>query len=663
MKNGVQQNFPGPDAPAFREFTDEQLAAQLKKAAGKRPVHQPIGELLGRHWEAAYAYARLLTDGPHPAGMLSTAAFTRLFEDSARQGGPTAAWRPQLLVTIRRLAGEWDADHRHTLLNPSLRSAPGARLAVRLLPPENRRLVTRAFQRLSEPARCLLWHGEVEREDVTTPAALLGIDPDDAAMRWARSRDMLREICLDVHREFAPDQECRRYARLLDVSLRRDGGLIDLDLRRHMDGCLHCHHAAEQLEGYDHRLPLLLAEGVLGWGAQAYLDARGTAVPPTEAAAPVPAPVPVGGEPLVDAADVRPAPPAAPAARAPEAAPGPRAGVGPARTPGAQARFTRAASAVLGARCSAAHRAPGRTPQPWQLALAVAAVGALVVVPLVAWSGDSSGGQPTAAPAGPSGSPGPTRTSGSGPAPRVGTMADVPTGAFEGRLRNEDSGLCVGLLRGRPVAGAEAALVPCGSAATQRWSYTADGRLRSAAAPRLCLDSHLGYSVQLAACAGRSESDGKNVRYDFTRQGGLVPRWNETLGLTPASSDQGAALVLKPRTEDATQRWLAQAFGAQPMESVDWAGSTVPASPSGTPSPAPSRTAERHTPTRAWTPKAAPATSGPPARSTPVGHDRGDRPGHGGHGGRVGSGGQDGHGGEPDTGGDRAEHRGWGGAR
>ncbi|MGW2937871.1 hypothetical protein ACWDA7_40070 [Streptomyces sp. NPDC001156] len=141
MNDGVQRNSPDP-VPSYG-VTDEQLAAELMKAAGKRPVHHPVGELLGRHWEAAYSYARLCADGAHPAGMLTTAAFTRLFEESARQGGPTAAWRPPLLVTIRRLAGEWDTDHRRALLRPALRSGAGsaARAAARLLPPENRRLI------------------------------------------------------------------------------------------------------------------------------------------------------------------------------------------------------------------------------------------------------------------------------------------------------------------------------------------------------------------------------------------------------------------------------------------------------------------------------------------------------------------------------------------
>ncbi|MYW43930.1 hydrolase, partial [Streptomyces sp. SID161] len=90
--------------------SDEELSAELKKWTGMSPALHPVGELFDRHWSAALAYARLCTDGPRAAGMLTTAAFTRLFGASLRQAGPSAAWRPHVLVTVRRIAAEWDGD-------------------------------------------------------------------------------------------------------------------------------------------------------------------------------------------------------------------------------------------------------------------------------------------------------------------------------------------------------------------------------------------------------------------------------------------------------------------------------------------------------------------------------------------------------------------------
>ncbi|MFJ5531955.1 ricin-type beta-trefoil lectin domain protein [Streptomyces sp. NPDC093261] len=640
MQGGIQRN--SPDSLPSYEATDEQLAAELKKSAGKRPVHHPVGELLDRHWEAAFSYARLCTDGAHPAGMLTTAAFTRLFEDSARQGGPTAAWRPQLLVTIRRLAGEWDTDHRHALLHPDLRSHPGSgeRAAARLLPPETRRLVSRAFQRLPEPARCLLWHTEVEHEELAVPAALLGMDTDDAAVRLGRAREQLREASLHVHRESAPDEECRRYAGLLDVSLRREDAVLDPDLRRHVDGCTHCHHAVEQLEGFHRRLPLLLAEGVLGWGAQTYPETRNERGAVTTAPAPPVTPL-VGGEPLIDPADIRPRPTAAdlPAAAGP-AGPGdpdataPNAPAGHLSPP--------AAPRAGGPRSTAARKATRRSPQRRHVVLAVATVSALALIPLAVWSGARSSGGAATGRGTPSGEPSPGGTSGSGSPSLIGAAANVPTGAFEGRLRNEDSGLCIGLDQDKAVVGAEAVLQSCASSVTQEWAYQTDGLLRSAAVPDLCLDSHLGYSVQLTACAGALGPAAMNVRYDFTLQGALVPRWDQDLALAPASSARDAGLVLKPRTGDDTQRWHADTSNTLRMQTADRGAVTASTAPT-THSAQPSRAA-------------APASAGTPTPTVtpPEGTRASDRPvsrggdgcsdGTGGWGGHHGWGGHDGRG-------------------
>ncbi|MGX1567895.1 RNA polymerase sigma factor, partial [Streptomyces sp. NPDC055509] len=272
MNDASPSNSPVP----ARRFgpTDEQLSAELRKWTGATPALHPVGELLDRHWEAAFAYARLCTAGPHFAGMLTTAAFTRLFGESLRQNGPTSAWRPQLLVTVRRIAAEWATDHRRDMLHPDLRSeaGDGERPAARLLPRQHRRLLSGAFQRLPQSARCLLWHVEVEAEPLAAPAALLGLDEEGARVELDRARDRMREECLQLHRELAPDEECRRYLRLLDVTYRRGALDIDPDLRAHIGGCGHCSAAADQLDRFNHGLGVALAEAVLGWGGQDYVE-------------------------------------------------------------------------------------------------------------------------------------------------------------------------------------------------------------------------------------------------------------------------------------------------------------------------------------------------------------------------------------------------------
>lgn len=609
--------------------SDEMLSAELKKWTGASPAVHPVGELLDRHWAAAFAYARLCADGPRAAGMLTTAAFTRLFGASLRQSGPTAAWRPQVLVAVRRIAAEWDTDGRQELLHPALRpgGGTGGRAAARLLPPPGRRLLSRAFQRLPETSRAVLWHTEVEAEPLAVPAALLSLDEEDVRVELRRARERLREECLQVHRELAPDAECRRYLRLLDVTFRRGGTGMDPDLRQHLAGCGHCGRTAGQLARFGDGLGLALAEAVLGWGARDYVESR--AARAAEPAAPAPAAdavMPAGGDasavrdgdtlgPLGRDASVPPAGeafapagaagPAAAADAVAPARPAPRrraAGRGTTsarRRTGTAARGTGSTPGTRGPRGTggaedtgpapasprSAHRAARRARRR-NLALAVVTVGGLVVLPLALWSASGSddgpapgsAGRPTATPGGAAASPGASWAG-----------RDTPgRAALHGRLRNLASGLCVGVVGEKAAEGAETELSDCSATPSQRWTYETDGLLRNAAAPELCLDSRLGYSVRLAPCTATGRA-ARDIRYDFTLQGVLVPRSGQGLALTPAATDGSGALVLKTRAPGAAQRWTVDTARPDPrMENVRWdAGSTPRPTRTAPPTPSP----------------------------------------------------------------------------
>ncbi|MER7834962.1 RICIN domain-containing protein [Streptomyces sp. NPDC096040] len=585
MNDAGLGNSPAPARPF--DVTDEQLSAELKQWTGAAPALHPVGELLDRHWEAAFAYARLCTDGTRGAGMLTTAAFTRLFGESLRQTGPTAAWRPQLLVTVRRIAAEWDNDGRSELLHPELRVGKGERAASRLLPPANRRLLSRAFQRLTQSSRAVLWHTEVESEPLSTPAGLLGLDEQDTRVELRRARERLREECLQVHRELAHEDECQRYVRMIDVTFRRGGVDIDRDLQQHLHGCTHCRHTADQLHQFNggHGLGLALAEAVLGWGAHTYVESRaGLAEEPAEQEA-TPHGRLAGGEAFA------PAP----------GAPGKDLIVHPALSRRAKQR--------------AARRVRRRN-----LAVAVGAVSGLLVLPLVLWSVLGSGDDSGPAAAGkPSATPG-KGTSSSGPS-WIGT-SQTAQGTLRGRLHNNASGLCIGVVGKKPAKGAETELAECSSAAGQQWTYENDGLLRNGADPGLCLDSHLGYSVQLAPCSAASGTAGRSIRYDFTLQGALVPRWDQDLALAPAATDGGGSLVVKTRANVAAQRWVMDT--SQPdlqMQIVNWDADTTPA-PTPTPSATPTtKAAKTPAPTPTPTPSASRTTAQPTPSSSAPGYN------------------------------------------
>lgn len=696
-----------PSSARLFAVTDAQLSAELKKWTGATPALHPVGELLDRHWEAGFAYARLCAADARTAGMLTTAAFTRLFGETLRQTGPTAAWRPQLLVTVRRIAAEWDTDHRREQLHPELRSAwdGGENAAADLLPPAHRRLLSEAFQRLPQSARCLLWHTEVEAEPLAIPGGLLGLDEEDARVELGRSRERFREECLHVHRELAPEQECRQYQRMLDVTYRRGGIDIDPDLRAHLDRCGHCRDTAEQLNQFNSGLGAALAEAVLGWGAGAYLEARArragqpaeaaptiegesffgpeapsapagkrsaarrsaarvgesaappadvfaaasAAFAPADAFAPAGEPAPPAGEPFTAGAEpLTSVPRPRSASRSSRrAATGARTADSAASgTPAAGSRSTSSRSAL-----KAARRARRRN-----LTAAVATVGGLIVLPLVLWSslgsGDSS--SPSAsADDHPSETPGPT-TGKSTTNPSWAGAEEAAKGTLRGRLHNIESGLCVGIAGPKLVKGAEAELATCSSADDQQWSYETDGLLRSVTDPDLCLDSHLGYSVRLAPCGGASDSAAKNVRYDFTLQGTLVPRFDQDLALTPAATDGSGALVLKTREDsEDVQHWVIDTSQTElQMEVVNWdadSGALTDTSPAPTP-----KTARKPSPTP--TPSATPPTAEPaPTGTHPTNDDCsshpyacswGDQDGGSGHGyGGYGYGGDGGYGG------------------
>ncbi|MEV6612819.1 RICIN domain-containing protein [Streptomyces sp. NPDC051051] len=595
------------------EVTDEQLSADLKDWTGTSPALHPVGELLDRHWEAAFAYARLCADGERAAGMLTTAAFTRLFGETLRQDGPTSAWRPHLLVTVRRIAAEWDSDGRRDLLHPDLRAAEddGERPAARLLPPVHRRLLSRAFRRLPQSARCLLWHTEIEAEPLAVPAGLLGLEEEGARVELRRARERLREECLQGHRELAVDEDCHRYHRLLDVTCRRGGIDVDPDLRAHLGHCRHCAHTADQLGQFDAGLGIALAEGVLGWGAAAYLRAR------TEPSADAPAAAP----PLRRSASVGEAftddtPAAAP--------PGGTTGTGE-RTgtpaPGPEPRTASPSGSGGNSRPvsrRSAHKAARRARRR-NLAVAVLTVSGLVVLPLVLWSalsGDSasSGDGTEATPA-----PG---TDASTPDPSWAGAGEETQGTLRGRLHNVASGLCIGIVGTKAVKDAETELATCSSDAGQQWSYEGDGQLRNTGDPDLCLDSRLGYSVRLSPCAGASQPGARSVRYDFTLQGTLVPRSNQNLALAPAATDGSGALVLKNRTDSGAQRWVIDTSQPDPqMQVVNWgADSALADTRTSTPPPAP-ETSEppAPTPTPKPTPTPTPTPSTTPACAYPYG--------------------------------------------
>jgi hypothetical protein len=467
---------------------------------------QAAALLMARHWRPAHDYATIcLAASGQVAAMVTAAAWHRVM-DRLAQGDAATALRPRLLVAVRDAVRQWSADDAMSAVLPDLLKPAGGRgmRAAKSLTPENRTLAARAFASLPGPARCLLWHTEVEGEPVSVPAGLLGMDTDTASATCAQAREKFREGCLDAHRQLAPSQDCRFHSRLLDVPIRRGGALLP-DVRKHLADCRHCRHAAEQLGHFERGLGTLIAEAVLGWGARRYLDSR----------------------------------------------PG-RAALGTFAKGSARHRGGR--PGLLARIPVPARRIPGRT-RSGRAALrqfGAASVGVLAVVLAVSvWSYDGGGADPTASTSAVGGDGAASGTS----RPKPSDAAGAPAADDRTRLRNVAADLCLDV-RGEPKAGAGTRLAACSGAWTQQWTHEDDGLLRSVADPGLCLDSRADAGVViLGTCADARTGRGDDVRYDLTGRGELVPRWQGQLAVAATTVTTDADIVVKVHDDSEGQRW------------------------------------------------------------------------------------------------------------
>lgn len=482
---------------------DPDLIAQLGGDVDER--HHATAVLLARHWLAARDYALLCLASATPtAQFVAASAFQRLLERLA-SGAPTAALRPQLLVTVRETVRAWAANDKTCAALPELRKPTGGRGLHTAKPeaPANRKLAERAFVALSDFSQCLLWHTEVEAEPIEIPAGLLGMETVAARTALSKAREQFRTGLVRAHAQFAPSEQCRFYSSLIDVPIRRGGTLLP-DVQQHLTQCHHCRTTAEQLEYFEGRLGLLLADAVLGWGGRRYLATRpGRSTP----GAWLPAP---------EREQTAPAP-------------------------------------------SGRHRPPA---EKRHRALAAAALASLAVLAAVLaaqnWSGDNDTASPNTptwgAPANSSPSPDPTAQTGGMPSTSPGT-SDKPA---QGSLRNLATGQCLAI--GSPAkVGAAARLRACSSAESQRWSYEFDGLLRSEADPSLCLAADpQTRNVGLSLCVAHTGE----VTYVLTSHGELLLRQRQDLALAPDPDDKLSEVVVADRDASGGQRWALDAAEA-----------------------------------------------------------------------------------------------------
>ncbi|MFV0126722.1 ricin-type beta-trefoil lectin domain protein [Streptomyces sp. HMX112] len=520
------KGLSGPDFPSGGAVPA--ASERIPRITGE-PSDLPVEELLRHHWRAVLDYASLCTVSPLAARKLAGAAFLRRFGDPVQGSGAGHPWRPRLLATVGRIADEWSRDERGFTLRPALRPAPDLRRGtVRGAGRRDRELLLRAFEWLPARAQVLLWHAEVEADDIAVAAGLAGLPADAAEAELRADRGRLRAACRQMHLDLAVDDACRGYSGLIEAATRRPGAPVLPDLRRHLDACAHCRSAAEQLDHSPGRLPLLLAEAVLGYGAASYVASRRA-----------------GGarRGRRDAAPVR----SAAAERPPGATDGPGGRVPP---------------------VPAGRRLLGRRRSPLVLGIVVMGLlGAALLHAVSTGPDDRRAATPAVPTAPPPPAAPPSAVSPSAPAPSPSATSapgrpappDRPAGDLV-RFRNAATGRCLAV-RGPAAVGAPALTAPCTAAGTQRWRFDTRGALHSEAADELCLAAHpASFRVRLARCAGRP-GQAAAPAHRLSAGGLLTPRLQSHLAVTPADPGPGAVLVLKvvdSLAPDPAQRWRAE---------------------------------------------------------------------------------------------------------
>ncbi|MGI5162051.1 sigma factor [Microbispora sp. CA-102843] len=221
-----------------------------------------FGTLYRRHSAAARSLARQVVQSEDAVEDLLVETFARVLEAVRRGGGPSSAFRPYLLASLRRYAaaGVVDlADGDSLYVDPELAGLERSPLA-------------RAYRSLPERWRMLLWHVEIEGGRPADAAPLLGLPGRAAAYLTRRARQGLREAHLRLHLENGPRAECRP---ILSMILRyvenglpkQEAGAVDA----HVAECIDCRSVFLQMVDLTQELRAVVGQLVAGPAVDDYL--------------------------------------------------------------------------------------------------------------------------------------------------------------------------------------------------------------------------------------------------------------------------------------------------------------------------------------------------------------------------------------------------------
>ena len=222
------------------EPTDAELIAAVRGGAAAA-----FGELYARHAGPARRLAAVLARDRADAEDLVADAFTKVLATLRAGRGPDTAFRAYLLTTLRHARYDRAQWERRVELTADLtryerRPLDGGQGAEALAHLE-RSYAVRAFRRLPERWRRVLWHTEVDGEKPAQIAPRLGLSANAVAALAYRARERLRQMYLQEHLTAAGTPACTWTTDRLGAHVRR--GLARRDrnrVERHLSGCAAC---------------------------------------------------------------------------------------------------------------------------------------------------------------------------------------------------------------------------------------------------------------------------------------------------------------------------------------------------------------------------------------------------------------------------------------
>jgi RNA polymerase sigma factor (sigma-70 family) len=233
-------------------------------------IGRSYGELYVEYAPAARGLALSMVP-PDVADDIVAEAFARVLAAIRAGGGPDHAFRPYLLAAVRNLANDWIAARRRVTVIGDLdeeagdRSAPlisgfSGDAATEAEARAEARLIVRAFSRLPERWRAVLWQLEVEGKAPAEVAPVFGLSGNGVSALAMRAREGLRQAYLREHIGTNIPPSCRAYAEDLGagtrgrLSPRRQAAMQD-----HLGHCPACQDLFTELSELNRKLGTILA--------------------------------------------------------------------------------------------------------------------------------------------------------------------------------------------------------------------------------------------------------------------------------------------------------------------------------------------------------------------------------------------------------------------